>query len=91
MNRSGGAAGRTGPDQAAAGRQQTGRGGLALQEARELLAAYAEALDEAGRHHLAEELLSANSAAEIASACRRPQFNQQLQDSLQVCRTGCFK
>lgn len=65
---------------------------VALQEARELLAAYAEALAEAEHAYEGmENLLAINSAAEVASALEEdPRFSQQLQDSLQGLQDSLF-
>ena len=65
---------------------------VALQEARELLAAYAEALAEAEHAYEGmENLLAANSAAEVVSALEEdPRFSQQLQDSLQGLQDSLF-
>lgn len=66
---------------------------LSLQEARELLAEYAEKLDQAEEaFKLPEELISANSAAEIASALQEdPRFNRQLLESLQGLQNRLFQ
>lgn len=76
-----------------AGSQNPEEVALSLQETRELLAEYAEKLDEAGQaYQLPEELLSANSAAEMASALQEdPRFNQQLLDSLQGLQDRLFQ
>jgi hypothetical protein len=65
---------------------------VALQEARELLAEYAEALAEAEHAYEGmENLLAANSAAEVVSALEEdPRFSQQLQDSLQGLQDSLF-
>ncbi len=66
---------------------------LSLQETRELLAEYAEKLDEAGQAlQIPEELMASDSAAEIASALQEdPRFNQQLLDSLKDLQNSLFQ